>query len=195
MIFFTFGNNIGCLLSLFKNDFPIFLQHGSLHLHPRMDQSEKSCFSRPAICLGHWGFPQILTIDVNLKALLFHHFYQSCFCFLQQTGVKQSCTFYFPYDVMLIHLGQWNFLEFNYYATTLTILDKSDIRFSRGVKTSSDFVMRHTTNSFFNSESFLLTGGIILLSSQAASGSQRNCGPRYHLLTLSSLQTSILRDA
>ena len=51
-----------------------------------------------------------------------------------------------------------------------------------------------TTNSFFNWGSFSLSGGI-MLSYQLASGSQRNCGPSYHLLTLSSLQTSIPLDA
>ena len=48
-------------------------------------------------------------------------------------------------------------------ATILTILDQSDIRFSRAAKTSTGFVARHIGNSLFSSGSFSLIGGITLL--------------------------------
>ena len=69
VIFPTFGNNIGCLHSLFKNDFPNLpptqitsfpSNNGSKEeILPRLDPSKKNCFSCPVICLSHWGFPQI----------------------------------------------------------------------------------------------------------------------------------------
>ena len=50
--------------------FPIFLQHRSLHLYPRMDPSKKSCFSCPVIYLSHWNSPQILTIEVHPQSFV-----------------------------------------------------------------------------------------------------------------------------
>ena len=45
-------------------------------------------------------------------------------------------------------------------ATTLTILNQSDIRFSRAVKTYTGFVARHKIYAFFYPGSFSLAGGI-----------------------------------
>ena len=38
-----------------RKTFPIFLQHRSLHLHRRMDLSEKSCVFCPLLCLSQFS--------------------------------------------------------------------------------------------------------------------------------------------
>ena len=111
MIFPTFGNNIGCLQSLFKKDFSN-LPLTEITSSPSKNGSKwEILLLLSSDLLSHWNSSQILTIP---KASLLHHLYQPCFCFFQQAGFKQSCTFYFPNDAMLIDLGKQNFLELDY---------------------------------------------------------------------------------
>ena len=176
--------------------FPIFLQHGSLNLHPRMGSNKKFCFSCLVLCLSHWSSSKIITTGFIFKALMLIIFTNFDFPSCSKLVLSSIALFTFLMMSHWLILDKIISLNLITSAITLTILDVSDIWFSRAAKTSKGFVARHTGNLVFNSGSFLLTWGIILLSSQAAPGSQRSCTPRYYItLTLSQLQTSILLDA
>ena len=128
-----------------RMNFPIFIQHRSLHLHPSMGSSKKSCLSCLVLCLSHWSFSKILTIKIHPQSFLVS-LYQLYFGFLQHAGVKQSCTFYFPYDPGWLILDNKFSLNLITSAETLTFLDQSDIWFYRAVKTSKGFFW---DNKFF----------------------------------------------
>ena len=174
VIFPTFRNNIGCLHSLFKKDFS--------KLPPtRITSSPSKNESKSEILL-------LLSSDL-FKSLEFstdfnHQISSSklhcCTIFINlvfasYSRLVLSRVAQFTFLMMLCWLILDNRISLNLItsATTLTILDQPDIRFSRAVKISTDLVATRTTNSFFNSESFSLTGSIILLPSQVASGSQK----------------------
>ena len=119
--------------------FPIFLQHGSLNLHPRMGSNKKFCFSCLVLCLSHWSFSKIITTGFILKALMLIIFTNFDFPSCSKLVLNSIALFTFFLMSHWLNLDKIISLNLITSAITLTILDVSDIWFSRAVKTSKGF--------------------------------------------------------
>ena len=119
--------------------FPIFLQHGSLNLHPRMGSNKKFCFSCLVLCLSHWSFSKIITTGFILKALMLIIFTNFDFPSCSKLVLNSIALFTFFLMSHWLNLDKIISLNLITSAIMLTILDVSDIWFSRAVKTSKGF--------------------------------------------------------
>ena len=185
MIFPTFGNNIGCLHSLFKNDFSN-LPHFII---------KNGCKQGILLLLSSALFNSLEFFTD------FHHRNSSlklrC-CTIFTNFVFASCgklvlsrVALFTFLMMQLSMILDNRISLNLItsATTLTIL-----WFARAAKTSKGFVARHS-KFFLQFRILFVDWRYYFVVIPSCLWFPKELCPRYHLLTLSSLQTSIPFDA
>ena len=197
VIFPTFGNNIGCLHSLFKKDFSN-LPPTWITSSPSRNRSKQEIM----LLLSNDLFKSLeFSTDFNNQSSSSK--LRCCTIFINlvfasSSKLVLSRVAQFTFLMMLCWLILDNRISLNLItsATTLTILDQSDIRFSRAVKTSADCGDTHS--KFFLQFRILFVDWryyFAFIPSCLSFPKKLWYHPRYHLFTLSLVQTSIPLDA
>ena len=161
VIFLAFCNNIGYLHSLSKSNFsnlpPTWIisftsKNGSKRKILLLLSSDLFKSLEVSTDFNHWS----LILKLHCCAIFINIVFVPC------SKLVLSRVALFTFLMMPCWLMLDNRITLNLItsATTLTILNQSDIRFSRAVKTYTGFLARHKTYSFFYTGSFSSTGGI-----------------------------------